>query len=58
MEKVDPALRNKLLAHIDTIVRNDEDIELAYAQKCVDDLAATPIPADIAQKLGIEPEEG
>jgi len=27
-------------------------------QKCVDDLAATPIPADIAQKLGIEPKEG
>lgn len=24
-------------------------------QKCVDDLATTPIPADIAQKLGIEP---
>ena len=27
-------------------------------QKCVDDLATTPIPADIAQKLGIEPKGG
>ncbi len=29
VERIDPALRDKLLAHIDTIVRNDEDIELA-----------------------------
>lgn len=28
-EMIDPALRDKLLAHIDAIVRNDEDIELA-----------------------------
>lgn len=27
--KIDPELRNKLLKHIDTIVRNDEDIEIA-----------------------------
>lgn len=29
VERIDPALRDKLLAHIDAIVRNDEDIELA-----------------------------
>lgn len=29
VEWIDPALRNRLLAHIDAIVRNDEDIELA-----------------------------
>lgn len=29
VERIDPMLRNQLLAHIDTIVRNDKDIELA-----------------------------
>lgn len=27
-------------------------------QKCVDDLATTPIRSDIAQKLGLQPKEG
>ena len=29
VEKIDPTLRNKLLTHIDSVVRNDDDIELA-----------------------------
>ncbi|MDO4204549.1 MAG: class I SAM-dependent methyltransferase [Selenomonadaceae bacterium] len=29
VERIDPVLRSKLLAHIDTIVRNNENIELA-----------------------------
>ena len=29
VERIDPELRNKLLEHIDAIVRNDKDIELA-----------------------------
>ena len=29
VERIDPTFRNKLLAHIDAIVRNNENIELA-----------------------------
>jgi len=47
VERVDPALRDKLLAHIDAIVRNDEDIELAL------DVVDKELLVDT---LGIDPE--
>lgn len=47
VERIDPALRDKLLAHIDTIVRNDEDIELAL------DVVDKELLVDT---LGIDPE--
>ena len=47
VERIDPALRDKLLAHIDAIVRNDEDIELAL------DVVDKELLVDT---LGIDPE--
>ena len=47
VERIDPALRDKLLAHIDAIVRNDEDIELAL------DVVDKKLLVDT---LGIDPE--
>lgn len=47
VERIDPALRDKLLAHIDAIVRNDEHIELAL------DVVDKELLVDT---LGIDPE--
>lgn len=47
VKRIDPELRIKLLAHIDSIVRNDEDIELAL------DVVDRELLVDT---LGIDPE--
>ena len=47
VERIDTTLRSKLLAHIDTVVRNDENIELAL------DIVDRELLVNI---LGIDPE--